>query len=155
MIRFLDELWHGWDPPRPAQRRPPPRAERELPRGAVRLSRAARGPARAPCLRFRTASLEKTAEGQSARRAASKLQALGEEKGQCAFANSKALLQAQRLTGEGERELKPRFNRVGSQAVGAPPGQKGLSAGEEAAPGLGGSIKGSCVPAALKFTFVF
>lgn len=69
--------------------------------------------------------------------------------------NSKALLQAQRLTGEGERELKPRFNRVGSQAVGAPPGQKGLSAGEEAAPGLGGSIKGSCVPAALKFTFVF
>lgn len=69
--------------------------------------------------------------------------------------NSKALLQARRLTGEGERELKPRFNRVGSQAVGAPPGQKGLSAGEEAAPGLGGSIKGSCVPAALKFTFVF
>ena len=68
--------------------------------------------------------------------------------------NSKALLQAQRLTGEGERALKLRFNRVGSQAVGAPPAQKGLSAGEEAAPGLGGSIKGSCVPAALKFTFV-
>ena len=69
--------------------------------------------------------------------------------------NSKAPLQAQRLTEEGERELKLCFNSVGSQAVGAPSGQKGLSAGEEAAPGPGGSIKGSCVPTALKFTFVF
>lgn len=69
--------------------------------------------------------------------------------------NSKVLLQAQRLTREGERALKLRFNSVGSQAVGAPPGQKGLSAREETAPGHGGSIKGSCVPAALKFTFVF
>ena len=56
---------------------------------------------------------------------------------------------------EGERELKLCFNSVGSQAMGAPSGQKGLSAGEEAAPGPGGSIKGSCVPTALKFTFVF
>lgn len=68
--------------------------------------------------------------------------------------SSKALFQAQRLTRKGERTLKPRFNSVGSQAVGAPPGQKGLSAGEKTARGPGGSIKGSCVPAALKFTFV-
>ena len=69
--------------------------------------------------------------------------------------NSKALLQAQGLTREGARARKLRFNSVGSQAVGAPPGQKGLSAGEETARGPCGSIKGSCVPAALKFTFVF
>lgn len=155
MIRFLDELWHGWDPPRPAQCPPPPRAERELPRGAVRLSRAARGPQERPVCAFarprwkrqRRASLPGV-QHQSCRRWEKKRASVHSQ-------NSKALLQAQRLTGEGERELKLRFNRVGSQAVGAPPGQKGLSAGEEAAPGLGGSIKGSCVPAALKFTFVF
>lgn len=89
---------------------------------------------------------------QAARRAASKLQAPGEEKGQCAFLKLKSPSPS---TGEGERELKLRFHSVGTQAVGAPPGQKGLSAGEEAAPGPGGRIKGSCVPAALKFTFVF
>lgn len=94
-------------------------------------------------------------EGQSARRTASKLLPLGEEKGQCAFEKLQSSSPGTEIHGGGERELKLCFNRVSSQAGGAPPGQKGLSAGEEAAPGLGGSIKGSCVPAALKFTFVF
>lgn len=58
------------------------------------------------------------------------------------------------ITEEGERELETALNSVGSQAWVPRRGQKGLSAGEEAAPGPGGSIKGSCVPTALKFTFV-
>lgn len=142
----------AWAPPRPSQRSLG--AEPKLLPGAARLSREARRPqerpvcafARPPWKRQRRASLP-GAQHQSCR--------LWEKKRASVHSrNSKALLQAQRLKGEGERALKLRFNRGGSQAVGAPPAQKGLSAGEEAAPGLGGSIKGSCVPAALKFTFV-
>lgn len=60
--------------------------------------------------------------------------------------NSKALLQAQGLTGEGGRDTKLRFNSVGSQAVGAPQDKRASVLERRQPPGPGGSIKGSCVP---------
>jgi hypothetical protein len=44
---------------------------------------------------------------------------------------------------------------IGEGGHSPPPGQRGLSTGEQSAPGPGSSIKGSCVSAALKITFVF
>lgn len=146
MISFPDELWHGagllpgrfrgWcrglcaSPGKPGARSALCALSHGLPE---KEQRSARLPG---------------AQHQSCRRPEKKRASVHSQ-------NSKAPLQAQRPTGEGERELKVRLNSVGSQAVGAPSGQKGLSAGEEDAPGPGGGIKGSCVPTALKFTFVF
>lgn len=89
MIGFPDELWHGGMGSSQAVPALPRSGAQTAARGCAPLPGSAAA-ARVPCLRFRTASLEKTAEGQSARRAASKLQALGEEKGQCAFVKLKS-----------------------------------------------------------------
>ena len=110
----------------------------------------------APCARFRTASLKKSNGAPGCQARSIKAAGAQRRKGPvCIPKTQKPLSRHSDSRRRGERELKLRFNSVGSQAVGAPSGQKGLSAGEEAAPGPGGSIKGSCVPTALKFTFVF
>ena len=132
---------------------PPWPVPRVVPGGCAPL-REPRGEER-PVRAFARPPWKRAAEHQAARRAASKLQAPREEKGQCAFPKLKSPSPGTAAAEEGEREPRVRLNSVGSQAAGAPSGQKGLSAGEEAAPGPGGSIKGSCVPAALKVTFVF
>lgn len=146
MVSFPDELWHGSGLL--------PGRFRGWCRGAVRLSGNPGARSALSALSHGLHEKEQRsarlpgAQHQSRRRPEKKRASVHSQ-------NSKAPLQAQRPAEEGEREPKVRLNSVGSQAAGAPSGQKGLSAGEEAAPGPGGSIKGSCVPAALKVTFVF
>lgn len=132
--------------------------QREQPPGAARLalSRAARRPPERAPSALSHGLPGKDSGGPVCQARSIKAAGAGGRKGPvCIRETPKLFSRHSDSRGEGEREPRPRFNRVGSQAVGAPPGQKGLSAGEEAAPGLGGSMKGSCVPAALKFTFVF
>lgn len=104
--------------------------------------------AKAPSSRFRTASQKRTSGVpgcQAARRAASKLQAPREEKGQCAFAKLKSPSPGAAARAGGARARGPRCNSAGSQAGGAPPGQKGLSA-ERRQPGGLGEHKGRLCP---------
>lgn len=121
-----------------------PAASSALP-GAARLSRGAWRWQKRPVPAFSRPPRKRPAECQAARRAASKLQAPREEKGQCAFAKLKSPSPGAAAHAGGARARGPRCNSAGSQAGGAPLGQKGLSA-ERRQPGGLGEHKGKLCP---------
>ena len=133
-----------WAPPRRVQRPHGPASGR---------AGAFPGKPGSPALAFARPPRKRRAQLPAARRAASKLQAPGEEKGQCALAKLRSPSPGTATPGEG-RGRGHRAQSAGSQA-GRPPGQRASVLPRRPPRGPGGRIKGGCVPAALKFTFVF
>lgn len=133
MTGFAVDLWRGGllagRPSAPDQLRAA---------GALHQSREAGVHRERPERPFRKASLKKTsgAPGCQARSIKAEGPRRRKKKGASVRGRAQKPFSGQSDYRVGARVLTVRLNRVGSQAVGAPPGQKGLSAGEGNAPGL-------------------
>ena len=103
----------------------------------------------APCPRFRTASLKKSS-GAPGRQARS-IKAAGAQrrKGPVCIPQTQKPLSRHSGRGGGGEGAESALEQCGQSGRGRPVGTKGPQCWRGGRPGPGGSIKGSCVPAAL------